>query len=146
MRKHAHLTAMVGFVRNHVAQHFGANGPGPGPAVAEELLDTAPAAERLGEHFRATRAALGQCLTYLTRRAVRAAELRWNLQMRSCEPDPLAADIVQVREDGSNRTDLALRSRFPCGRIQMRDEHLVQTVVHSEDLHCCRAEFRVSVL
>ena len=113
MREHAHLPAMVGFVRNHVAQHFRANRPGPSPAVSQELLDAATVpAERFGKHLRAASAALGQCRTCLARRAMRVVELRRNLQMRSREPDPLAADIVHVREDGRNAADLARRFRL----------------------------------
>src|SRR5207253_10459257 len=35
MREHTHLPAMVGFVRKHVAQHFRASRPRPGPAVSQ---------------------------------------------------------------------------------------------------------------
>ena len=38
MREHAHLPAMMGFVRNHVAQHLQANRPRPSPAVSAKLL------------------------------------------------------------------------------------------------------------
>lgn len=43
MREHTHLPAMVGFVRQHVAQHFHTNRPRPSPAVSEKLLDAAVA-------------------------------------------------------------------------------------------------------
>src|SRR5712691_1769609 len=93
MREHTHLPAMVGFVRKHVAQHFQANRPRPSPAVSANLLDAAPTtAKRFGEHLRAASGALGQSRTGLLRRAVRAVELSWNLQVRSCKPDPLGAD------------------------------------------------------
>src|SRR5713101_10124809 len=101
MREHTNLPTMVGFVRKHVAQHIHANRPRPGPAVAEKLLDAAfvlgtalATAERFREHLRAASGALGQSRTSLLRRAVRAVELCWNLQMRCRKPDPLAADIV----------------------------------------------------
>jgi hypothetical protein len=45
MREHAHLPAMVGFVSEHVAQHFRASRPRPGPAVSVKLLDAATTAE-----------------------------------------------------------------------------------------------------
>jgi hypothetical protein len=41
MREHTHLAAMVGFVREHVAQHFHANRPRRSPAVSAKLLDAA---------------------------------------------------------------------------------------------------------
>jgi hypothetical protein len=95
MREHTHLPAMVGLVRKHVAQHFQANRPRPSPAVSAKLLDAAPTtAERLSEHLLAASGALGQFRTGLPLRAVRAVELSWNLQVRSCKPDPLGADIV----------------------------------------------------
>jgi hypothetical protein len=37
---------------------------------------------------------------------VRAVELWWNLQVRSCKPDPLGAHIVHVREDRRNGAGL----------------------------------------
>src|SRR5437879_13771161 len=83
MRKHTHLSAMVGFVRKHVAQHFQANRPRPGPAVSAELLNAAPtSAERFSEHLRAASGAIRQALTSLLRRALRAVELSWNLQVQ----------------------------------------------------------------
>src|SRR6266851_5569840 len=143
MREHAHLPAMVRFVRKHVAQHFQANRPGPSPAVSQKLLDaafvltTAPtAAERFSQHLRATSGALGQSRAGLLRRAVRAVELCWNLQMRSCKPDPLAADIVHVREDRRNDTGAGLAGRFgsPSGRVKMFDENLVHAIIGGKDL------------
>src|SRR5208337_1896435 len=108
MREHTHLPAMVGFVGKHVAQHFHPNRPRPSPAVPAKLLDPATTtAERFREHLRAASGALGQSRTGLLRRAVRAVELGWNLQVRSGKPDPLAADIVHVREDRRNGADLA---------------------------------------
>src|ERR1700738_4905613 len=76
MREHTDLPAMVGFVREHVAQHFRANRPRPSPAVSAKLLDAPPrTAERLSEHFRAASGALGQSRAGLPRRAVGAIEL-----------------------------------------------------------------------
>src|SRR5713101_262754 len=116
MREHTHLPAMVGLVRKHVAQHFQANRPRPSPAVSQKLLDAAPTtAERFSEHLRATSGALGQSRTGLLRRAVRTVELSWNLQVRSCKPDPLGADIVHVREDRRNGAGFA--GRFGCRRF-----------------------------
>jgi len=55
----------------------------------------------------------------LLSRAVRAGKLTRNLQVRSGKPDPLAADIVHVREDRSNRAGLAGRFGSPGGRVKM---------------------------
>ena len=118
MREHTHLPAMVGFVRNHVAQHFRANRPRAGPAVSEKLFDPAPAtAERFREHLRAANGALGQSRAGLLHRAVRAVELWWNLQVRSCKPHPLAAHIVHVRKDRCNGAGLAGQFGAPRGRV-----------------------------
>jgi len=120
MREHTHLPAMVGFVENHVAQHFQANRPRPSPAVSAKLLDAAPrTAERFSEHLRAASGALGQSRTGLLPRAVRTVELPWNLQTGGCKPDPLGADIVHVREDRRNGAGLAGRFGFPGGRVKM---------------------------
>ncbi len=94
MREHTHLPAVMGLVRKHVAKHFQANRPRPSPAVSAKLLDAAPTtAERFSEHLRAAGGALGQSRTGLLRRAVRAVELWWNLQVRSCKPDPLVRTL-----------------------------------------------------
>src|SRR6266436_317352 len=122
MPEHTHLPAMVGLVRKHVAQHSHAYRPRPGPAVSAKLLD-ATTAERFSEHLRAASGALGQSCTGLLRRAVRAVELWWNLQVRSCKPDPLGADIVHVREDRRNGAGLAGRFSFPGGRVKMSDKN-----------------------
>jgi hypothetical protein len=121
MCEHAHLPAMVGFVRKHVAQHLRANGPRPSPAVSAKLLDAAPDAERFSEHLRAASGALGQPRSSLLSRAVRASKLAWNLQVWSRKPDPLAAYIVHVREDRRNRTGLAGRFGAPGTRVKMLD-------------------------
>ena len=139
MRHHTHLPAMVGFVRNHVAQHFRASRPGTSPAVSEKLLNAA-AAERFREHLLAASGALGQSRAGLPRRAVRAVKLSRNLQVRSCKPDPLAADVVHVREDRRNGAGLAGRLGFPRGRIKTFDQHLVDAIIDGKDLHCGSAE------
>src|SRR6266700_528059 len=145
-REHKHLPAMVGFVRKQVAQHFQPNRPRPSPAVSAKLLDAAPtAAERFSEHLRAASGALGQSRTGLLRRAVRAVELSWNLQVRSCKPDPLGADIVQVREDRRNGADLAGRFGSPGGRVKMFDKNLVDAIVGGKDLDCGSAQSRVKL-
>jgi hypothetical protein len=85
MREHTYLPAMMGFVRNHVAQHFHADRPRLGPAVSEKLLDAAlTTAERFREHLSAASRALCQSRAGLLRRTVHAAELWRNLQVRSC--------------------------------------------------------------
>ena len=45
MRQHTNLPAVVGFMRNHVAQHFRANRPRLCPAVSVKLLDSSTTTE-----------------------------------------------------------------------------------------------------
>jgi hypothetical protein len=150
MREHAQLPAMVGFVSKHVAQHLYTHRPGLSPSVSHKLLYAAPAAaERLTQHLRAANCALGQSRAGLHRRAVRAVELSWNLQVRRCKPDPLAADIMHVRKDRSNRADLAGRFgwqfRFPGSRIKMFDQHLIHALVGRKHPHCSAVESGVNL-
>src|SRR5204863_5496985 len=147
MREHTHLPAMVGFVRKHVAQHFDANRPRPSPAVSAKLLDAGPtAAERFSEHLRAASGALGQSRTGLLRGAARAVELSWNVQVRSCKPDPLGADIVHMREDRRNSAGLAGRFGSPGRRIKMFNKNLVDAIVGGKDLDCGSAELSVNLV
>jgi len=164
VREHTNLPTMVSFVRKHVAQHFRTDRPRPSPTVSEKLLDPASAtAERFSKHLRAASGALGQSRTGLQRRALRAIELFWDLQVRSCKPNPLAADIVHVGEDRGDITGAAFEGRFgrrrygcrrlgpPRGRVKMFNKHLVHAVVDQEDLggralDCCSAELSVNWL
>src|SRR5438552_2195091 len=93
----------------------------------------------------------------LLRRAVRAVELWWNLQVRRCKPDPLGADIVHVREDRRNGADVVFAGRFGCrrsgppgGRVKMFDKNLVDAIVGEKDpggkvLDCGSAELSVNL-
>ena len=152
MREHTHLPAMVGLVSKHVAQHFQANRPGLGPAVSAKRLDAAPTtAQRFSKHIRAACGARGQSRTRLLRRAMRALELWWNLQVRSRQPDPLAADIVHVREDRRDGSPAA--GRFGCrwfgrpgARVKMFDKNLVDAVIGGKYLDCGPAELSVNLV
>ena len=146
MREHAHLPAVVGFMRNHVAQHLWSSRPGPSPSVPAKLPDAAFAiTKRCGNHLPALSGALGQRRTSLPRRATRAVELCWNSQVRRRKPDPLRAHIVHVREDGRDRADLAGRLSFPGGRIKIPDKNLVQAIIGGKDPDCAPSEFRVDL-
>jgi hypothetical protein len=143
MCEHTHLPAMVGFVSKHVAEHLQANRPGRSPSVSMKLLDAASTAtERFSEHLLAASGALGQSLTSLLRRAMGAVELKWNLEVGSREPDPLAADVVHVGEDRRNGSDLAgffgwrFSWQFGCpgGRVKMFDKNLIHTIIDRKHL------------
>src|SRR5271170_7828243 len=138
---------MVGFVSKHVAKHFRASRPGLSPAISAKLLDPAAAiAKGFSKHFLAASGALSQSRTGLLRRAMRAVELRWNLQMGSCKPDPLAADVVHVREDRSDRADIAGRFGAPGSRIKTLDKKLVHPLVSRKDLNSAPAELSVNLV
>jgi len=153
MREHTHLPAMMGFVSKHVAEHLRANRPRLSPAVSAKLLDagsrTVPrTALRFGEHLSAAGGALGQSRTGLLRRAVRAVELGWNFQVRSCEPDPLGADVVHVGEYRRDVSGFGWRFGWqissPCGRVKMFDKKLVHAIIGGKDLDCGSAELSMN--
>src|SRR5581483_696708 len=147
MREHTHLPAMVCFVRKHVAQHFYANRPRTSPAVSTKLLDAASTtAKRFSEHLRAASGALGQSRTGLLRRAVRAVELPWNVQVRRGKSDPLQADVMHVREDRRNAAGLAGRFGCPGRRIKMFDKNLIHTIIGGEDLDCGSADLSLNLV
>lgn len=146
MRQHTHLPAMVRFVRNHVAQHFRANWPRPSPAVSEKLFDTAfTTAKRFAEHLRAASGAFGQSRAGLPRCAVCAVELPRNLQVRSCKSDPLAPNVVQVRENRRNAADLPRRFGSPGSRVKVFDKHLVDAIIGRKDPRCGSAHLRLNL-
>lgn len=151
MRKHAHLPAMVRFMGNHVAQHFDASRPGLSPAVPEKLFDPAFTIPKcISEQFRAASSTLGQCRTGLLRRAVRAVELAWNLQVRSGQPDPLGAHIVHVGEDRRDRARVAGRFGWqfgvPGGGVEMFDQNLVHSIVGNKGPDGGLAEWTVGLV
>jgi hypothetical protein len=78
---------------------------------------------------------------------VRPVELSRNLQVRSGEPDPLAADIVHVREDRGDGADSVLAGRFrsPGGRVKMFDQNLVHALIGGKDLDCGLAKLSVNL-
>ena len=82
----------------------------------------------------AQRAALSANPARAARRAVHTAELRWKLQVRGGEPDPLRAHIVHVGENRRNGADLACRFGCPDRRIKPFDKKLVHAIVNDKDL------------
>jgi len=133
--QHTDLSAMVGFVSKHVAQHFHADRPGPAPSIAAKLLDAARATERFRQHFGAASRAFGQRRAGLARRAVAASKLSRNFQMRRGEANPLAANVMHMREDCRDAAGLipAGQLRLPRRWGQTLDQHLVDAVVEQED-------------
>ena len=79
-------------------------------------------------------------------RAVRAVELPRNLQVRSCKPDPLAADIVHVREDRGDGAGAGFARRLGCPdfMVKMFDKKLVDAIIGGEGLGCDLTELSVN--
>jgi len=147
MREHTYLTAMVSFVGKHVAQHFRPNRPRLSPAVSAKFFNAAPAtAERFRQHLFTARRALGQSGKSLPRRAVCAAKLFWNLQVRRRKPDPLGADIVHVRENRRNVADLAGRFGTPGRGVKTLDKHVVRAIIYCKNLGCGSAQVQLNML
>jgi hypothetical protein len=65
--------------------------------------------------------------------------------MRSCKPDPLAADIVHVREDRRNGAGLAVRFGSPCGRVKMLDKNLVDAITRGKNLNGSSSELSLNL-
>jgi hypothetical protein len=148
MREHTHLAAVVGFVSEHVAEHFGADGPRRSPSVAVKFLDAAAAitafdihgtlgingVESFGENVYAAGGAFGQRFAGLLLRATRAMQLCRDFQVWGGEPDPLGTDVVHVGEDSRDAAGLARWLSLPGGWVEMLDEHLIHEVVGGKDL------------
>jgi len=125
-----------GFVRKHVAQHFRANRPGTGPAVCETSRPGNSPPPNASASIFAQRAALSaKSSTGLLRRAARAVELWWNLQMRSCKPDPLAATLCMWLKIAVMVRTLPGRLGSPGFRVKMFDKNLVHAITGGEDLN-----------
>ncbi len=121
MREQADLATMMSFVREHVGKHGGAGGPGGSPSVSTEFHDAAARiGEGFGEHPRATPGGFGQGGAGLALCAASAMKWVRQFDVRSGETQPLATDVVNVREDSGERTKIAARGRgVPGARMEM---------------------------
>src|SRR5215472_16702044 len=131
MRQHAHLTAMMSIVNDHVGEHCGADRPRPGPAVAMELLNAAlRLAQSFGQHFRTKLRTFLQRYTRLALRAARAVKFRRQLEMCRGESEPLAPDVVYMGEDRDYGASVAARRLCsPSFRIELSENELVHSFV-----------------
>jgi hypothetical protein len=77
---------------------------------------------------------------------MRAVELLWNFQVRSCKPDALGADIVHMREDRRYGAGLAGRFGSPGSSVKMLDRHLIHVIIGGKDLVCGSAELSVNLV
>lgn len=70
--------------------------------------------------------------------------------MRSRKPDPLAADVMHVREDRCNGASLirrfGRRLGSPRRRIKMFDQHLVHAIVGRKHLNWYPAKLRANLV
>jgi hypothetical protein len=146
MSEHANLTAVMGFVGQHVTQHFDTDRPGLSPAVAAKVFDATATAERFREHLAAAGGALGQCPAGLLRSAVGAVQLLRNFEVCGGQPDPLGANVVHVGEDRGDGPGLAGRFGAPGARIEMFDKKLVHALIGGKDVDGGSAELRMNVV
>ncbi len=143
MSEHAHLAAVVGLVRDHVGEHGCARRPRFSPAVAMKLFNAALRVESLLQHLRTECGTLREGLLDLLRRAVGTGELGWPLQVRRGQAKPLAADVVDMAEDGGDGARFAVRKLgSPRAGIEMLEHQLVHAVVDRERLRHTLAQIR----
>lgn len=134
MRQHADLAAVVGFMREHISNHGSTRGPRAGPTVAHELPDaTLRTGESFGEHLGAALRTFGKRRARLLLRTAGTIKLRRQLEMRRGKSQPLATNIVDVSEDGSDGARAAAwRFGVPSSRVEMLKDELVHCVVDRE--------------
>src|SRR5438309_5007396 len=106
MSQHANLTAVVRFVHDHIREHSRARGPRREPAVALKVLDSALGRESFSQHLRAKRSTLRESVFRLLLRAAGAIQPWRGLQVRRRQAKPLAANVVDVGEDGGDGAPL----------------------------------------
>lgn len=131
--EHADLTAVVGLVGDHVAEHLGADGPRLSPSITTKGLGASFRIERFGEHRGTELCAYGERGAGLLRSAPGAVESRGRLEVRGGQADPFHPNVVHVGEDGRDGADLAGRPGGPDVRVEMLDEKLIEAVVDGKD-------------
>jgi hypothetical protein len=130
MCQHAYLSAMMSVMRDHVGEHGDTWRPRPGPSIPPEVLNSARGIYCLPDHFVAKVRALRQGTACLPLRAACAIKLCRKLKVRCGEPQPLAPDVVHVREYCRNGARFApIGWRPPGPRIQALDNKLVYSVI-----------------
>ena len=78
MREHAHLSAVMGVMRDHVGEHGDARRPWPGPAIAHKTLDAAlGSGQSFCQHLGTALGTLGQRRSRLLLGAPAAVKPRW---------------------------------------------------------------------
>jgi len=136
MGEHGRLSAVMGVMGNHVGEHGNARRPWPGPAIAQKTLPAAPgSSQSFREHLGAAFATFGQRISCLFLGAAAALKRRWELEVWSGEPEPLAANVVDVREDGGDGATFVARPlRLPRARVELLQKKLVHSIVQSISL------------
>jgi hypothetical protein len=135
---------MVRLMGHHVAKHLHPNRKSRKPAIPAKHLNSAPITQSLSKHLPTTRPALGQSRTSFLRHTTQPVQLRRNSQVRSRKPNPLTPNIVHMRKDGRDSTNLARRLRPPGSRIKTLDKHLVHPLIRSKDLNRSLIELNVN--
>jgi hypothetical protein len=130
VRQHADLSTVMGIVRDHIRKHCRSCGPRSGPTIAPELADTAVWPERFAKHLCAAQGTFCQCDSCLLLGTAGAVELCRQLEMWGGEPEPLAANVVHVREYRGNCAHIAPESLCPPSlRMEVLENELIHLVV-----------------
>jgi hypothetical protein len=147
MGQHTHLTAMMRIVRNHIDHHGSARRPLFRPTVAVKSFDPAlGVGESACNHLGAACAALTQSSSYLFLRATGAVEWGRELKMWGRQPQPFAANIVNMRENRGDRPSLTPgQFRAPRRRIEMLENHLIHPFIYGVTLHQYLAKIDANV-
>jgi hypothetical protein len=130
MSQHAHLTAVVGFVHDHICDHSRARRPWLEPAVTVKLPDSTLGSESLSQHLRTKRSALRESVLRLPLRAAGAIQPWRRLQVRRRQAKPLAANVMDVGKDSGDGARFAARNlRAPGTRVEMLEHELIHALI-----------------
>jgi hypothetical protein len=145
MGQHTHLAAMMRVVRDHVSHHGWACGPRFRPTVSAKRFDPAPG-KGVGKHLGTARAAFQQGGSGLLLRAGGAVEWGWELEMRGGLSSPFATHVMDVRDDGGDRSSLT-PGQFgaPRSGIEMLEDNLIHLLVYGVTFHQRLAKIVVNV-
>jgi len=129
------LSAMMGFVGKHVAEHGGAGGPSGDDFVSSELGDAARGlrGECVGEHAETLLGTLLEGGGGLLFGAAMRVERRGTFEVRGVVAEPVATNIVKMGEDGGDGASATASGSGSCGApgawVEMSEEELVHGVV-----------------
>ena len=131
------LSAVMGFVGKHVAEHGSASGPGGDDFVAGEFGDAAGGlrGEGVGEHAETLRGTLLEGGGRLFLGAAMRVERGGTFEVRGVVAEPVASNVVKMSEDGGDGASATAGGGGSCSapsaRVEMSEEKLVHGVIDS---------------